>query len=114
MKSLRGKYFAPVLLLLVISSSTASLTLVAYEDIILRPVQLPEADDLVLLWGISREPGMKWPGGWNDGAFYDLGVFQTVSLSVGERAEPQKVRVCLSDAPFFRVLRVNPELGRLL
>jgi hypothetical protein len=56
---------------------------------------------------------MKWPSGWNDGAFYDLGVFQTVSLNVGERDEPQKVRVCLSDAPFFRVLRVNPELGRL-
>lgn len=113
MKSIRGKnQLGPIALLVFVSSLTASLTLIVYQDVILRPVRLPDADRIVLLGGISQEPGMRWPSGWNQGAFSDLGVFDTANMGVGEPSQHKAVLACLADAAFFRVLGVSPQRGR--
>jgi putative ABC transport system permease protein len=111
-----SRYFhrqaVPIVFLLIFSSLTASLVVLAYTEIIVNPIQLPRANELVFLAGLSREPGMAWPRGWNNGAFSELSVFQTTRLTIGEGLQQRTVLACLADASFFRVLSVGPERGR--
>ncbi len=84
-----------------------------YQDVVRRPLSLPQADQLVLVGGIAPVRELPWPSGWNEGAFTALGVFQTTSVNVGEPAHQENVAACLADAAFFEVLGVMPERGRL-
>jgi len=108
------RHFLPILLLLTFSSLTASLALIVYQEILLNPMELPDADRIVSLLGVTAEPGMDWPAGWNTPAFYAIAVFQTAPLKVGREAERQEtVLACVADASFFSVLSVGPKRGRL-
>ena len=108
------RHFLPILLLLTFSSVTASLALIVYQEILLNPIELPDADRIVSLLGVTAEQGMDWPGGWNTAAFSAIGVFQTAPLKVGRELERQEtVLACVADASFFSVLSVGAERGRL-
>lgn len=113
MNFFRGKRLTAIVLLLFTSGFTASITLIIYEDIISRPISLPGAERLVFLGGAGEEPGQPWPAMWNQGAFTELGLFQTVSLSVAHDSNQQTVLGCLADAAFFRVIGASPWRGRL-
>jgi len=108
------RHFLPVLLLLSFSSLTASLALIAYQEILRNPIELPHADKIVSLLGVPAEPGVDWPGGWNTPAFAAISVFQTTPLNIGRDVERQEtVLTCVADASFFSVLSVGAERGRL-
>ncbi|HEV2616299.1 MAG TPA: ABC transporter permease [Candidatus Acidoferrales bacterium] len=77
-------------------------------------MELPHADKIVSLLGVSAEPGMDWPSGWNTPAFSAISVFQTVPLNIGtDIHNPETVLTCVADASFFSVLSVGPKRGRL-
>lgn len=108
------RHFASVVLLLIFSSLTASLALISYQEILLNPIELPNPDRIVSLWGVTAEAGMDWPGGWNTPAFSAISTFQTAPLSIGREIEHQEtVLACIADPSFFDVLAVGAERGRL-
>lgn len=107
------RHFIPITLLLIFSSLTASLALVAYQEIILNPIELPDADRIVSLLGVAQDSGMDWPGGWNTPAFSAIGVFQTAEINIGEIQDHETVLACIADPSFFNVLAVGAEQGRL-
>lgn len=109
-----SRHFVPITLLLIFSCLTASLAVIAYQEVILNPIELSEADRIVSLLGVGQLPGMEWPGGWNTPAFSAISVFETAELNVGANLQHQEtVLACVADPSFFDVLAVGAERGRL-
>lgn len=108
------RYLIPIMLLLTVSAVTASVSLVAYKEIILNPTHLPDADKIVSILGAGHSPGLAWPAGWVTPAFSAVGVFKTVKLNVGDgTGRYETVLACIANAGFFRVISAKPERGRL-
>lgn len=108
------RYLLPILLLLTASAVTASVSLVAYKEIILNPTHLPDADEVVSILGATHSPGLAWPAGWGTPALSAIGVFKTVKLNVGDgTGRYETALACIANAGFFRAISARPTHGRL-
>ena len=117
---LRAKGFAAVAVLTValgIGASTAIWTVV--YGVLLRPLPYPEPERLVQAWQVFKQGGR---GNFSEPNFEDvraenrsfsyLARYASGTRSVSGGAEPVRVRVAAVSPDFFRVLGVEPVLGR--
>lgn len=122
----RGFTFTAVLTLgLGLGAATAIFTML--DAVVLSPLPYRDADRLVEL--TSPVPKMKGDTLWgmaahevfyfkaNSRAFDDIGVYQNTQLTVSGDASgrpAERAQTAMVTASLFNVLRVKPELGRLL
>ena len=106
-------------LTLCIGANTALFSIV--HSVLLRPLPVPEADRLVLLYNSYPRAGAE-RGSSGVPDYYDrvkslkaleaLCLYNTRNRATGEAGRPERVRVMSVTPSFFRVARVKPELGR--
>ncbi|HXS94108.1 MAG TPA: ABC transporter permease [Candidatus Limnocylindrales bacterium] len=114
---------ALAILTLGIGANTAIFSVV--NTVLLRPLPFPEPEGIVTVYHVP--PAAAFPGikrfsvsvanylDWraqND-VFDAMSVYSARGLRVGGGTTPQVLKATISDAGFFRVLRVKPEAGRL-
>src|SRR5947209_7356152 len=113
---------AALTLAVCIGANTALFSVV--QHVLLRPLPFPESDRLVLMGNAYPGAGVGASVGSYSGApdYYDRlrattvfagqAMYNGSSLSVDENGTPTRVRAMNVTPSFFRVIRVNPELGR--
>jgi len=112
-------FVATITLALGIGATSAMFTLV--NSILLRPLPYPESDRLVRLiqsypekgldtWGISQENIVMYRDGATD--FESFAAYQSAGMTMRSSAGPIRVSGSRVTADFFKVLRVNPSIGR--
>jgi predicted permease len=100
-----------------IGACTAIFSLV--DAVLLRPLPYPEADRVMLVQqqfkGTQNIP-FSWPNFWDvqrdNRSFAALSVVSRGEFTLSGRGAAEKIRGALVSADFFRVLDVNPILGR--
>jgi putative ABC transport system permease protein len=100
-----------------IGACTAIFSLV--DAVLLRPLPYPEADRVMLVQqqfrGTQNIP-FSWPNFWDvqrdNRSFAALAIVSRGEFTLSGRGAAEKVRGALASADFFRVLGVNPILGR--
>ena len=110
-------------LALAIGANTAIFS--AVSAVMLRPLPFAEPDRLVMLW--EENPDFKWyqqdaaPANYMDwreqaGVFSDMAAYPSFSgtTTVTGQGEPRLLKLQLVTGNFFRVLGVNPLIGRTL
>jgi len=110
---------ATLTLALCIGANTALFSIV--HSVLLRPLPVPEADHLVLIYNSYPRAGAD-RGGAGVPDYYDrlkaltglqaLALFNTRSRATGESGRPEQVLSMGVTPSFFRVTGVAPELGR--
>jgi predicted permease len=102
-----------------IGANTAIFSVV--RGVLLSPLPYPRSDELVVLWGEMRNRGVldfpHSPPDFRDyreqaDLFRDLGAVFTFPVSLTGDGEPEQVIAGLVTPNFFRVLGVQPGLGR--
>jgi putative ABC transport system permease protein len=120
----RNKGFTAVAVLtlaLGIGANTAIFSVV--NELLLRPLPFPGAERIVMLWEISPEGAHQNPTSflnfrnWREQstAFESMAAFSDYRLNLtgsGSGGDPEEVTVQLATPELFRVLRVEPVLGR--
>ncbi|HEX7486277.1 MAG TPA: ABC transporter permease [Vicinamibacterales bacterium] len=108
-----------VTLALCIAANTALFSVV--HSVLLKPLPVPESDRLVYLYnsypGAGAERGGSGVPDYFDRvkgltALESLALYDTRNRSTGESGRPERVRAMEVTPSFFRVARVNAELGR--
>src|SRR5207248_1273975 len=94
------------------------------NTVLLRPLPFPDSNSIVTIFHVppaAAFPGMKTFSvsaanylDWRKQAdvFDSISVFGGRGLRIGGAGRPQLLIATISDADFFRVLRVNPIAGR--
>ena len=109
---------AVLTLALGIGANTAIFSVV--NDLLLRPLPYRDAERLVMLWEINQEGTRQNTTsrtnfrGWREQstAFEGMAAFSDQRLSLSGGGEPEEVSVQLASPELFRVLGVEPILGR--
>jgi predicted permease len=109
---------AVLTLALGIGANTAIFSVV--NELLLRPLPFPEADRLVMLWEVSPEGRHQNTTsranfmGWRDQStvFEGMAAFSDQRLNLTGEGEPEEVSVQLATPELFRVLGVEPIIGR--
>jgi putative ABC transport system permease protein len=106
-------------LALCIAANAAVFTVV--RSVLLRPLAVPEPDRLVTIFDTYPNAGVERAGGavplYDDlkaqaNAFESLALYQTAGRTVGGEGSPERLTGMEVTPSFFRVLRVQPALGR--
>src|SRR5919107_2693506 len=104
-----------------IGATTAMFTVV--NSMLLRPLQFPEPERIVLLEGVNPRQGitqsnMSLPDidDWKkqSQSFEQIAAFSSTALSMKLDEETERVRATGVTADFFPLFRTNPLHGRLL
>jgi hypothetical protein len=111
---------AVLTLALGIGANTAIFSVV--NELLLRPLPYRDADRLVMLWerppgGMSQNPTSRANfRGWREQStvFEGMSAFSDRSFALSGGGEPEEVSVQLATPELFRVLGVEPALGRTL
>jgi predicted permease len=117
----RNKGFTTVAVLtlaLGIGANTAIFSVV--NELLLRPLPYPGAERIVMLWEISPEGRHQNPTSfanflsWREQstAFESMAAFSDYRLNLTGDGDPEEVTVQIASPELFRVLRVEPILGR--
>jgi predicted permease len=116
-------FSALAILTLGIGANTAIFSVV--NAVLLRPLPFPESRSIVTVFHVP--PPLAFPGmkrfsvsaanylDWrkqND-VFEAISVFNGRGLRMGGGSRPQVLVVTISDADFFKVIRIQPEVGRV-
>ncbi len=108
---------------LALGIGAASTIFAGVDALFLRAVPLPEPDRLMTIWGKRRAAGFDHSNisyvdflDWKReaGSFESLAAMFYTSQTLTGRGEPEAVDAVLVTGDFFRVLRRQPRLGRLL
>jgi putative ABC transport system permease protein len=112
-------YAAVVMLTLGIGIGAATALFSVVHGVLLRPLPYPQSDRIVQLWELDSrgnrlsvtDPNFA---DWSDQSrsFAGLAQFQTVPESVVGGAEPTRMMVGTVSRDFFRVLGIQPLIGR--
>jgi putative ABC transport system permease protein len=114
---------AVIVLALGIGANTAIFSLV--NAVLLRPLPLPEADRLMLVWHVP--PAKSFPGvtefsvspanylDWQqqNHVFEQMTAFGRPSMNLTGRAQPESLTAGAATADFFSVMKAPPILGRV-
>jgi putative ABC transport system permease protein len=113
---------ALVVLALAIGANTAIFTVV--NAVLLRPLPYPDADRLVMLWetnprfqiGIDTLPVtagdfVDWRE--QNNSFEQVCAFGAIHLNLNGVGEPERISAASVSPDFFRLMKVEPMLGRL-
>ncbi|MBV9927383.1 MAG: ABC transporter permease [Acidobacteria bacterium] len=94
----------------------------AVNDLLLRPLPYTDADRVVMLWEVtpegrhmnttSRANFREWRA--QGGSFESVAAFSDQRLALTGGGEPEEVSVQLATPELFKVLGVEPSLGRVL
>jgi len=89
--------------------------------VVLRPLPFPDADRLVMAWETSADNPTRWvaPATYLDWArearsFASLAAFDSFSMNLTGRGEPERLRAGGASGSFFRTLGVEAAAGRTL
>lgn len=115
-------FTAIVLLTLVLGIGATSAIFSVVEAVLLRPLPYPEADRIVRIWGIFTERDLP-PLDASEGEVLDysdqsrmlesVGAYVGVDVNLTGDGEPERTTCAYTTADFFRVLGVEPALGRI-
>lgn len=113
---------ALVVLALAIGANTAIFTVV--NGVLLRPLPYPDSDRLVMLWetnprfqiGIDTLPiaagdFVDWRE--QNNSFEQVCAFGATHLNLNGEGEPERISAASVSPTFFRLMKVEPRLGRL-
>ncbi|HYO63006.1 MAG TPA: ABC transporter permease [Pyrinomonadaceae bacterium] len=111
---------AVLTLALGIGANTAIFSVV--NELLLRPLPFPEAERLVMLWEVSPEGRRQNTTsranfrGWREQStsFEGMAAFSDQRVNLTGEGEPEEVSVQLATPELFRVLGVEPILGRAM
>jgi putative ABC transport system permease protein len=90
------------------------------DHVLIRALPFPESSQLIQIW--ERPPGysqneVSWPNyqDWKSAStsFQDMGAYHDLSVNLVGYGQPQRVDGAAITANLFRILRVQPVLGRL-
>src|SRR5437762_5030308 len=113
---------AALTLALCIGANTALFSVV--HNVLLRPLNVPESDRIVLMGNAYPGAGAGAAAGTNSGVpdYYDRlretdvyeeqALFNSGSQSVDQNGTPVRIRITRVTPSFFRLLRSAPALGR--
>jgi len=101
-----------------IGASTAMFSLV--DPVLLRPMPFERPERLAVLWGsFGAERDIRGASpieiaNWRamNRSFEDIAVFDPLSLNLRTAGDPERVQAEWVTSPYFRVLGVQPALGR--
>src|SRR6185503_4060613 len=101
-----------------IGANTAIFSVV--NELLLRPLPFPEADRIVMLWEVtpqgrhqnttSRQNYRAWKA--QSSSFEEIAAFSDQRLNLTGTGEPEELSVQLARPELFKVLGVEPLLGR--
>lgn len=111
---------AVITLALGIGANTAIFSVV--NELLLRPLPFPEADRIVMVWEVTPEgrhqntTSIENFHAWQEQAtsFESIAAFTDQRLNLTGGADPEEVSVQFATLELFRVLGVNPIMGRAL
>ena len=114
---------ALAVLTLGIGANTAIFSVV--NAVLLKPLPFPDSDSIVTVFHVP--PAAAFPGfnrfsvsvgnylDWRkqSDVFESMSIYGVRALQLGDGSRPQSILTTQSDADFFNVLEVKPEIGRL-
>ena len=110
---------ASLVLALGIGATTAIYSFI--HSFVLHPLDLPDAGRILQVWETDQREGwakrevapgnfLDWKG--QSKSFEQLAAYRPANFNLASRGEPERVSGALVSADFFRVLGVQPVLGR--
>jgi predicted permease len=127
-QGLRSLRFSPgftasVLVCLALGIGVTTAVYSVLYGVVLRPLPFPEPERLVMVWETFRtrnmdQGGVSYPNlaEWRrrNRIFEGIGGFHPTRHTLSGLDLPERIVGARADAEFFRVLRIEPALGRLL
>jgi len=119
----RDKIFTlTVLVTLAVCMAANSTTLAIVSSVLLRPLPVPHSDKILLMSnrypnaGAADSTNSDVPGYYDrkrdTNVFSDLAMFRHSGMTLGAEGTPEQVDVFLVTPSFFRVIGIQPAMGR--
>ncbi|HSK07997.1 MAG TPA: ABC transporter permease [Vicinamibacterales bacterium] len=113
-------YTLATLLTLAFCVGANTLLFSVVNSVLLRPLPVPEPEQLVLMYNAYPKAGAERssnsPPDYTDrktmASLETLAFYNSTNLSIGERGRPERVVTMRVTPSFFRLTRVEPQLGR--